>query len=188
MKIILVRHGKTVSNVAKTFSEENTQLCKEAYTELLTTKKKLKDFHFEKIYASPLLRTLQTAEVLGFQEPILDKRLQEKDFGDFKGKTYDEALKEAPNAVKDWFADLKHGKPPAGESSFELFSRVSEFLTELSKTNADSLLICHYGTIVMAIAWVLKNFDCWTFFAPVNGGITEIEVDGENRIINKFNF
>ena len=41
MKIILVRHGRTISNNEKTFSEESTPICDEAHQELLVTKSKL---------------------------------------------------------------------------------------------------------------------------------------------------
>lgn len=188
MKIILVRHGRTISNNEKTFSEESTPLCEEAYQELLLTKEKLADFHFEKVYASPLLRAVDTAKVLGFENPILDPRMQERDFGAFKGKTYKQIVEENPLATKDWFSDLKDGKPPAGESSFEVFTRVSAFLDDIASTKTDTLVICHYGSITMAMAWALKNFDLWMSFAPENGGISEIETDGENRVITKLNY
>ena len=188
MKIILVRHGRTISNNEKTFSEESTPICDEAHQELLVTKSKLVSLHFEKIYASPLLRVRQTAKVLGCESLIFDERIKERDFGEFKGKTYKQILAENPIETKDWFADLKDGKPPAGESSREVFARVSAFLDEISVTQTDSLVLCHYGTITMAMAWALKNFDSWVSFAPATGGITEIETDGVNRVITKFNY
>lgn len=187
MKIILLRHGRTISNNEKTFSEESTPLCEDAYQELLTTKKKLVDFHFEKIFVSPLLRARQTAEILGLKNYTLDKRLQERDFGEFKGKTYKQIVEENPLASRDWFADLKDGKPPAGESSFEVFTRVSAFLDEIAASNTDTLLVCHYGTITMAMAWALGNFDIWLKFMPTNGGISEIETDGTQHCITAFN-
>ncbi|MEL3908737.1 MAG: histidine phosphatase family protein [Treponemataceae bacterium] len=188
MKIIFVRHGRTISNNEKTFSEETTPLCEAAYTELLETKEKLLNFKYQKIYASPLLRVIQTAEILGIKNPILDKRVAERDFGEFKGKTYKQILEENPLDTNDWFSDLKNGKPPGGESSVELFTRVSAFLDEISTTETDTLVICHHGPICMAMAWALKNFDTWLSFSPVNGGISEIETDGQNRIITKFNY
>ena len=87
MKIILVRHGRTISNNEKTFSEESTSICDEAHQELLFTKSKLVSLHFEKIYASPLLRVRQTAKVLGCESLIFDERIKERDFGEFKGKS-----------------------------------------------------------------------------------------------------
>lgn len=188
MNIILVRHGTTLSNNAKTYSEEDTPLAESAYTDLLVTKERLKDFDYEKVYVSPLLRAIQTAEVLGLKDFTLDKRLEERDFGDFKGKTYEEIVVEFPDEVKTWLSDMKHGKPPKGESAYEHFERVVDFMEEISKTQGNCLIVSHYGTITLALAWALGDFDLWTKFIPKNGGITEIKTDAKLHCISKFNY
>lgn len=188
MRITFVRHGTTVSNLLKTYSEDDTPLCEAAYKDLLITKRRLEDFRFQKVFSSPLLRVRQTAKVLGFENPICDNRLKECNFGLFKGKTYEQLEKEYPVELKAWFCDAKNGRPPQGESSFDQFERVSHFLDEISKTATDTLIICHYGTIAMGMAWTLKNFELWSHFVPVNGGITEIETDGKHSSIRRFNY
>lgn len=187
MNIVLIRHGTTISNLQKTYSPEDTQLVESAYAELETTKKLLSRFSYKRVYASPLLRVRQTLDALGIKADVYDDRLKERDFGEFKGKTYKQIVEENPLATKDWFADLKDGKPPAGESSFEVFTRVSAFLNELAVTNCDSLLVCHYGTITMAMAWAIGNFESWRAFIPLNAAISEIETDGTYKIIRHFN-
>lgn len=188
MKIVLVRHGTTVSNNKNTYSEESTPLAEEAYTDLLVTKSRLAEFKFDKIYVSPLLRAVQTANVLGLKDFLLDERIQERDFGDFKGMTHAEVQAKFPEATKKWFSDPTHGKPPNGESMFEHYTRVADFMDEVSNTKTDTLIVCHYGTIALALAWVFGDLRLSLNFTPKNGGISEVKTDGKFHYISRFNY
>ena len=88
MKIVLIRHGCTAANTQKVFSLDDEPLSKDAYPDIAVLKERLRAYPFEAVYASPLLRAVQTAEYLGLKHIRLDARIKEYDFGLFKGLSF----------------------------------------------------------------------------------------------------
>ena len=111
---------------------------------------------------SHLLRTHQTLESiensgLKIQKPIIDERLGEQDFGDWVGKTYDEAQKLFGDTYNQfWLAPVSE-KPPNGESFLEVIERVQTCVRELTlKFNGkDIVCVAHGGSIRAALALAL---------------------------------
>lgn len=112
------------------------------------TAKFLKDFSIKAIYASPLHRTFQTAQVcanvLGLQI-VTDDRLKERmNWGDKDGETFEEFLEEWEKASRD-----RHYKPAHGNSSFDTGERFTDFLLEVGKKSLgkEILVVTHGGAI-----------------------------------------
>ena len=188
MKIVLRRHGITVTNKKRIFSFDDSPLAEEAYPMLDGLKPKLKDFFSFKVYSSPFKRALQTAEYLGLKNIQIDKRLQEYNFGIFKGLTFEEAQTKYPIEAKKWIENNDSSAPPEGETSFEHFKRTSDFLEEAALKDENIIIVTHYGTITMALAWALDNFSLRNKFAPKNSAISILEVflsDNKNEITHK---
>ena len=187
MKIFLIRHGLTITNKEKIFSTDDAPLAEEAYPELDKLKEKLNGFSFDEIYASPFKRALQTANYLGFKNIIKEARLQEYNFGLFKGLTFLQAEKKYPKEAAEWINNSENVAPPQGETGFDHFLRVSDFLNELAAKDGNFLLVTHYGTIAMAMAWALEDFSKWNKFGPKNSSISILEVKAGSKTINAFN-
>ncbi len=187
MKIILIRHGITVTNKTKIYSLDDSPLAEEAYPQLDILKQKLQSYTFKKVYASPFKRAIQTAEYLGLKNITADCRLQEYNFGIFKGLTFAEAEKKYPAETKKWIEHNDNYAPPLGETSFQHFMRVSEFLNEISNKNEDCIAVTHYGTITMALAWCLENFSLRNKFAPKNSSVTVLNIFSAGKTIEEFN-
>ena len=111
---------------------------------------------------SHLLRTHQTLESiensgLKIQKPIIDERLGEQDFGDWVGKTYDEAQKLFGDTYNQfWLAPVSE-KPPNGESFLEVIERVQTCVRELTLKfkGKDIVCVAHGGSIRAALALAL---------------------------------
>ena len=111
---------------------------------------------------SHLLRTHQTLESiensgLKIKKPVIDKRLGEQDFGDWVGKTYDEAQKLFGDSYNQfWLAPVSE-KPPNGESFLEVLGRVQACVRELTLKFKGKDIICvsHGGPIRAALALAL---------------------------------
>ena len=111
---------------------------------------------------SHLLRTHQTLESIGnsglkFKKPVIDERLGEQDFGDWVGKTYDEAQKLFGDSYNQfWLAPVSE-KPPNGESFLEVLGRVQACVRELTLKFKGENIICvsHGGPIRAALALAL---------------------------------
>ena len=143
MKIILVRHGLTEANIKKTYSLQNTKLHESAYKELEKTKILLNDYKIDKVYTSELIRSQETAKFLGYDEFIKDRRLNEMDFGDFKGQS----LKFVREKYADFFKEEELNyfdiPYPNGESRVDVIKRTSGFLEEISKEEGNILCFSH---------------------------------------------
>ena len=94
MKIILVRHGLSEANIGRYYSLDDTKLDKNGYEILDKTSKNLEKYDIDHVYTSNLLRSQQTAKRLGFNDFTIDARLNELDFGNFKGKLFEDMKKE----------------------------------------------------------------------------------------------
>ena len=90
MKVVCVRHLPTVWNRQNRFQgRADISICKENL-ELEGTVKaaraELATYRFDMIYASPLLRTQQTAQVMGYGDKLaILEDLIEFDFGRWEG-------------------------------------------------------------------------------------------------------
>ncbi|MBH67507.1 MAG: phosphoglycerate mutase [Rhodospirillaceae bacterium] len=112
---------------------------------------------------SHLIRSRQTLDALVrgglvVQKPLVDPRLGEQDFGDWTGKTYDEARSIYGEAYdRFWLAPVTE-KPPNGESFLDVINRVADCITELSERFKGREIVCiaHGGSIRAAIAIALR--------------------------------
>ena len=153
---IAMRHGESEHNVKGILSTladspyHLTELGNKEAKEGAATLKKV-----DIIYASPLLRTKETAmlvhETLGIiPEIIFDERIREFGVGEFEGKTRAEYLgyfkdhKVNEGAVLDF-------QVPGGESYAQIRDRVSDFLYDIDAKHegANILLVTHEGIVKM---------------------------------------
>ena len=188
MKIILVRHGKTQANIDWKYSTDDTVLAKDGLYILDKTKKLLEDYDIDEVYTSALIRSQETAKHLGYTDFIIDKRINEMNFGDFRGQSIDEVrLKQ-----KSFFENEKNNyfdtKYPNGESRNEVIRRTSEFLDEISqKDNKTILCISHGIAIRSTLFWVLKDLSNWNSFWIDNGSLTVFNVKDGKKLIESVN-
>lgn len=116
-----------------------------------------------RVYASPMLRARQTAQALGLQDPILDPRLMEQNWGVWEGLTRDEIL--SRHGV-DAFVKAGSGeafRPGDGESTGELHARVASFLKDIALDDSDAVVVTHLG--VLRAAYTLATG--WNMATPM---------------------
>jgi len=142
----LMRHGESESNVLGVLSGNDNPprpLTEEGKSKVLKTAKKLRKQKVDLIFASPLLRTKETAEIvltaLGLPKEalIIDPRLKEVQTGEFEGKT--------PHEYHAVFKSLEEKftkAPQGGEHLNDLKKRLGDFLYEVdSKYEGKNILI-----------------------------------------------
>jgi broad specificity phosphatase PhoE len=120
---------------------------------------KLKSKGITTIYSSPLLRAVQTANIVAsknlVETPIVIlKNLRECSFGDLEGLTFDEVERDYGTKVKDFLWPTRETwkfKFPNGESKKEAFERMKEALMYIVSVNKGCPLpvgvVCHAGVI-----------------------------------------
>ena len=108
------------------------------------------------VVASPLTRTVQTAEAIAAtwrMDVERDERLIEIDYGEWDERGFADIPTET---LRRWRADPEF-VPPGGESLAALQARVSPCAAELLERSADGVLIAvsHVSPIKAAVAWAL---------------------------------
>ena len=85
--IYIIRHGKTELNKAKVLQgRSDFPLNEEGVRQAEEAAARLGDVAFAHVYSSPLIRAVQTAEIVAPQiRPVIDERLIEMDYGPYEG-------------------------------------------------------------------------------------------------------
>lgn len=165
MRIAFLRHGPTEWNVlGKVQGHTDIPLSPAGLEKMAALRL---PFAAKRIYASPMLRARQTAQALGLENPILDARLMEQNWGVWEGLTRDEIL-----ARHGADAFVKAGpreafRPGGGESTGELHARVAAFLKEAARDESDGVGIAHLG--VLRAAYTLATG--WDMATPMPAGL-----------------
>lgn len=146
MNIYVMRHGTTVWNEKGiTQGRTNNRLSKSGKTLTEQVALKNKNTSFDVIFCSPLMRTMQTANIMNKHHGakiIKDNRLVEIDQGVFSGKSkYD--ISEQQMKLK-----LARSKECGMESYQSVYERVKKFVNELveNKKYQNVLIVTHNVT------------------------------------------
>ncbi|MBI1866150.1 MAG: histidine phosphatase family protein [Candidatus Staskawiczbacteria bacterium] len=146
-KYYILRHGEALSNAREIVSswpeKFNNHLTKKGKLMVKEAAFTLKNKNIDLIFVSPLLRTRQTAEIVGNIlkiKPKIDKRLREIGFGVFNSKP----IFDFHGQFKKEEERINHSVPK-GETYADLLKRVSSFLKDVDKKykNKNILIISH---------------------------------------------
>src|SRR5699024_12814736 len=84
------------------------------------------EYNFSAIYSSPQKTAIQTAQIvseLTKVKYVSIEGLQEKNFGEWEGRTWNEIEERYPAQYKKWSVNQRYSKPPKGESYQQLLNR-----------------------------------------------------------------
>lgn len=196
LELIIARHGQSVADIEGRMEGRAdfslTNLGKEQGEKLAYWLKE--KISFDYIIASPLKRTIETAEIISricSKEVINDERIMEWNNGLLAGLHKSEANEKypLPKGGKKYFQRLYEG-----ESAIDFRARTEEFLAELIDKYAGDmedrriLIITHGGTINMIIQSFL-NMPIKNNIGICSGdtGIHILRVNGKDRIIVSLN-
>ena len=149
MELYIIRHGQTTWNAeGRLQGRTDTELNENGREAAINYGKTLTGIKFDKVFASPLKRARETAELIlkaqsevmgtvllshsGYDIPeiITDPRLAEISFGVEEGADYRDWLKEG-NPFGYFFTEPgKYKAPEGGEEIQEVIARTEEFLKE----------------------------------------------------------
>lgn len=136
-RFVLLRHGQTEMSAAKQYSGLSDPALTDigagqaaAAARVLASRGGI-----DAIVTSPLTRCVQTAhaaaEILGLEVEVIDG-LIEQDFGEWEGRTFDEAHAMSPHLHEEWLANPTI-TPPGGESLQQLHKRVRAVRRDLEQ-------------------------------------------------------
>lgn len=191
MEIYLVRHGMTKENQRHLYyGKTDTGLCSEGKRQVMKQKKWALEQDFDDVYVSPLLRAVETVELLLPGKTYrLESRLEERNFGIFENKTYQQIAEMYPEESKKWEQDWMYYQIPEGESFYDVQMRINQFAKELSQKEYDKVLIVsHKGTIIQLITALLElpKESFWKFTLE-QGCYSKISITYGNAVLTALN-
>ena len=155
--IHFIRHGTTVEdNKGKYIGITNVPLSQKGIDDLKKYDSLYVYPHTPLLYTSPLLRCVQTCNVLyPNQRPIVLDGFSECSFGKWEGKSADE-LKNSPEFIH-WLANSKDNRPPDGESGAEFTLRICRtfetLVNDLIRSRQTSaVVVTHAGVITTLLS------------------------------------
>ena len=190
MNIYLLRHGQTEENRRGTYyGDLDIDLNAIGISQGNKAKDYFSDIKLDRVYVSDKKRTLEMAKlVLGQAEMkvIQDNRINETNFGDFEGKTYEEIKTLYPEECVLWQNNWMEFVPPSGESYIELCKRVKSFMEDIKKLESDNILICTHSGVMRAIyCYVMnENIELFWKFGCKNGDISVIKYEYGNLYLD----
>jgi len=200
LKLLLVRHGETEGNVRRLLQgldDPLTERGRRQAQEIAALLSRRDDVMA--MYASPLVRTVQTAEAISAGvglEPVLREGLAELDVGDAEGLGYEEWAERFPEEAERFREEGVDFVWPGGESGRQLGRRVAAEVDRIvgeHRSRPGSVVIVSHGG---ALGWVLSHLlgepdDRWPsdHLGLENCSLTEVAVpvdaDGSVTIVCK---
>jgi broad specificity phosphatase PhoE len=169
MRLYFVRHGESEANVLHIISNRGVKhgLTKRGREEVLGLADQLASISVLKIYSSPLLRAIQTAQILsdGFDIDFeITEALREYDCGVLEGKSDIDSWGSYSDVFRDWiYCNRWERRIEGGESFLDMKTRFVPFIEQLIETyrscSVNIVLVGHGGLYRCMLPLLLDNID-----------------------------
>ncbi len=163
-RIIAVRHGETDWNASGRI-QGHTDIAlnhQGRWQAQQAAKSLVADEVISAVYSSDLVRAHDTAsaiaEVFGL-DVVSDKRLRERGFGNYEGRTFDDLERQWPADTARWRARDPSWAPPGGESLLVLGKRIREVTDLLARRHPGEqiVLVAHGGVLDMLYRFATRQ-------------------------------
>ena len=161
LTLYLLRHGESEANVDRVFAsfKVNPALSDAGVQQATMQAKSLEEIEFSAMYVSPLLRTRQTAGIVGKQrglESILSEYIHEVNVGDLDGKDQNDPnnWETFTGVIRKWGQGFSDFGFPNGETLNDVGKRFSKFLDELKGKHQKPVLVVGHCVLFMAVFWL----------------------------------
>ena len=156
MRIYIMRHGTTVWNekeITQGRSQNRLSIAGKSLAEEVSLKNK--NTKFDIIISSPLMRTMQTSNIMNKYHKVKilkDERLTELDKGIFTGRKKESLTKEELELKKTLHPSTKI------ESKDQVYARVKSFVDHLKEIkNYDNILVVTHAIVANLMCDILNN-------------------------------
>lgn len=154
-QIHFIRHGSTVAdNKGQYIGSTDVPLSQQGIEDLKRYDELYKYPGTPILYTSPLLRCIQTCNVLYPEiKPTVVSGLAECSFGDWEGKTAD--MLQSDPGFTAWLANSRDNAPPNGESGIDFTKRICKafegIVSNLMNTGETTAVVVTHGSVIMTL-------------------------------------
>ncbi len=165
MRLFLIRHGQTPSNVLGAI---DTAVPGPSLTDVGQQQAKavgalLAPHPISAVYASSQLRAQQTAQPLATHRAIDVKvrdGLREIFAGEFEMLTDRDAITSYVETCRAWVSGDLERRMPGGESGEQVFRRFDEVIDEIAQSGHENIAVVSHGAMLRTwVAHTVKNLD-----------------------------
>ena len=162
-KIYLIRHCEAEGNHRRVFQGHiNTDVTELGEKQLDALAERFRDIYIDKIYSSPLIRAMKTAEAAvryKSLEVIPFDNLIEINGGVLEDKLFEETFKARPDLADAWNNHPQDFAPEEGEPMWEAYERIFDAIKFLAKINKDTTfaISAHGGVVRCLLCRLLYN-------------------------------
>ncbi len=192
-EIILARHGETEWNRAEVFrGRTDIDLNETGRKEAELLAQYLGSLKVEAIYASPLRRALQTAEVVSGQHRLkvnIAPGLIDFDYGQWQGLANQEVQDKYKELYAEWLNHPERVKMPGGESLDDVRERAVVVVDEIiARHKSTAVLVSHrvVNKVLICALLGLDNSHFWNIRQDT-GAITIFAYERGQFILTKHN-
>ena len=196
-RIFILRHGQTVFNSQRKLQGHcDSPLTPHGITQVEDVSATLKNYLSPDqfyVYASPLGRTIQTAQIvcdaleIPYSAIIKEPRIKEYFLGDWEQQSIHSLTERYPEFLqqRDWLV-----KTPNGETLADVQQRLTSWLDELP-TDKDIVVVSHglTGLTLRAMLANLSYDEMWrqeipqdAFFMVQNGALTRVDCFSDDAL------
>jgi alpha-ribazole phosphatase len=131
-----------------------------------------------RVYSSPATRCSELALLIAAHWALpleVDERLQELDFGEWEGRTWNDIETNDQERFQAWASDWQRAAPPKGEYIANLQRRVSQFVCDLF---ADPVLVVTHAGPIRAMQVAYRTSTWEKVMADAVPYVIPIRIDG----------
>ena len=184
-KLILARHGETMWNVEKVFrGRADVGLDDVGIKQAELLGKYLSNWELEAIYASPIRRALETANIVARYQKVsvrIAEGLTDFDFGEWQSLSEQQVRRLYPDLFNEWHNNPDKVRMPGGESLEDVRRRAVEVVNDIVSRHQGNVLLVSHRVVIKVLICCLLGLDN-SHFRNINqdvGGITIFDyVDG----------
>ena len=182
-RLILIRHGRSTWNAAKRIQgQADPPLDGVGREQARRLADRLRGEEIAELYASPLRRAQETAEIIGeaLGVPVVpDERLKEHDAGDFTGLTWEQVTEQYPEVARRWAEDPWSLEIPGEEEDAVFRARVVAAFDDILAQHAEGTVgvVAHGGTLGAYLNHLIGLPTRFSPFRFANGSLSIVEVN-----------
>lgn|SRR5574341_109881 len=192
---MLMRHGEAENNVQHIVAGRTSEyhLTDKGRMQVRSTAEKLKDLSIDAIYTSPVMRTVETSQIVSETIGVdytVDERLTETDMGSLVGMHMSEVLEKHDGLFLKFYYDDDALSKVGLEGFSSIGSRMNSMLDYVGEKHHDKnvLLVTHLDPIKAAISRIMDLKPQVLFNMTIkNASLTVLKHSSKDYTLSAFN-